>query len=131
MTGGLRLPARQREGGVSWPSSKWQTRREAGTQSYGLLTVLGGTDKAARLPKGWTGPVSMLGCPGFRKGARIFFGPHRESIAQFSVFRSPFLFSPAFGKSTRNGERRMKTELGRIRHHASADPGVSMAFSMA
>src|SRR5208283_182778 len=50
-----------------------QTRREAGTQSYGLLTVLrGGQFKAARLPKGWTGPVSMLGGPGFRKEARIF-----------------------------------------------------------
>src|SRR5262245_17669415 len=46
---------------------QWQTRREAGTQSYGLLTVRGGTDKAARLPKGWTGPVSTLG---FRASAR-------------------------------------------------------------
>src|ERR1700683_3374971 len=50
-----------------------QTRREAGTQSYGLLTVRGGTDKAARLPKGWTGPVSMLGLPGLRKESRIIF----------------------------------------------------------
>jgi hypothetical protein len=33
----------------------------------------GGRFKAARLPKGWTGPVSMSGFPGFRKEARIFF----------------------------------------------------------
>src|SRR5207245_11277328 len=52
-----------------------QPRREAGTQSYGLLTARGGADKAARLPKGWTGPVSMSGRPGFRKEARIFFAP--------------------------------------------------------
>src|SRR5580692_9724555 len=62
---------RNRDGVFGRPRQR-QTRREAGTQSYGLLTVRGGTDKAARLPKGWTGPVSTLGFPGFRKEARIF-----------------------------------------------------------
>ena len=32
----------------------------------------GGADKAARLPKGWTGPVSMSGRPGFRIGSPDF-----------------------------------------------------------
>src|SRR5438874_10200623 len=51
---------------------QWQTRREAGTQSYGLLTARGGADKAARLPKGWTGPRTYAWPPGHRKVARLF-----------------------------------------------------------
>ncbi len=46
---------------------QWQTRREAGTQSYGLLTARGGADKAARLPKGWTGPEKYAWFPGLQK----------------------------------------------------------------
>jgi hypothetical protein len=58
---------------------KRQTRREAGTQSCGLLSVRGGTVKAARLPKGWTGPVSKSGRPGPRKRARIVLRAHHFS----------------------------------------------------
>src|SRR5947199_135314 len=76
-------PGRTRAGalaGATGPLSRVRAARQpqvsvsraTATQSYGLLTVRGGTDKAARLPKGWTGPVSMLGLPGIRKDARIF-----------------------------------------------------------
>src|SRR5713101_1620110 len=77
---------RSNRDGVFGRPRQRQTRREAGTQSYGLLTVRGGTDKAARLPKGWTGPVSKLGLPGFREEARIVF------CASFSDRCSRFTF---------------------------------------
>jgi hypothetical protein len=54
-------------------SRKRQTHREVGTQSYGLFTVRGGTVKAARLPKGWTGPVDSSGAPRISQEIRGFF----------------------------------------------------------
>src|SRR5438105_10883509 len=44
-----------------------------GRKAMGSYPSEGGRFKAARLPKGWTGPVSMSGCPGVRKDTRIFF----------------------------------------------------------
>jgi len=42
----------------------------------------GGRFKAARLPKGWTGPESKSGRPGVRKDTRtyFFFYPSRFSL---------------------------------------------------
>src|SRR5713226_8028983 len=78
---------RSNRDGVFGRPRQRQTRREAGTQSYGLLTVRGGTDKAARLPKGWTGPESMLGLPGIRKDARIFFCARFGTLTKWKKFR--------------------------------------------
>jgi hypothetical protein len=39
----------------------------------GLNRSEGGPDKAARLPKGWTGPVSMSGNPGEETRLGLFF----------------------------------------------------------
>jgi hypothetical protein len=54
-------------------SIKANPSRGGDAKLWALNRPEGGTDKAARLPKGWTGPVSTLGAPGFRKEARIFF----------------------------------------------------------
>ena len=65
-------------------------------QTGWLLAVLGGTDKITRLRKGWTGPNSKLGAPGFLREARIFlrvvhFAPlfrlHRKPIENSSSAR--------------------------------------------
>ncbi len=45
---------------------------QGGAQSYGLFPVLVGRIEAARLPKGWTGPVRLLGKPALRKKGRLF-----------------------------------------------------------
>src|SRR5215472_10853216 len=76
----------EEDGAIGRPRQR-QTRREAGTQSYGLLTVRGGTDKAARLPKGWTGPVSKSG---LRASARKpgFFCPLSLVTCHLSLVRS-------------------------------------------
>src|SRR5437764_3759562 len=77
------------------PSSiKANPSRGGDAKLWALNRPEGGTDKAARLPKGWTGPVSMLGFPGFRKEARIFLCASRLRI----VNREPR--TACSGKST-------------------------------
>src|SRR5580692_4302281 len=98
---------RNRDGVFGRPRQR-QTRREAGTQSYGLLTVRGGTDKATRLPQGWTGPVSMLGLPGIRKDVRFFFCAYRP--IQIRVSRKDAMNA----KESAEIRRGMRSFLGRV-----------------
>src|SRR5437899_1522482 len=66
-------PRHFKEDGALGRPRQRQTRRETGAQSDGLLTVRGGTDKAARLPKGWTGPHKYAWFSGLPKGSPDFF----------------------------------------------------------
>src|SRR5439155_2716573 len=58
---------------------------DRGRKAMGSLPSRGGTDKAARLPKGWTGPVGMLGHPDLWIGVRVFFFS-AGALAPFSAF---------------------------------------------
>jgi hypothetical protein len=57
-----------------------------GTFNVGFFRSEGGTVKAARLPKGWTGPVSMLGTRGGIKPAPCYFA-HSTSQPHTSTNR--------------------------------------------
>src|SRR5262249_898831 len=72
-----------------------QTRREAGTQSYGLLSVRGGTVKAARLPKGWTGPESKSGVRASARGPGLFLRAWSREAASGAVDHVHQLAQPA------------------------------------
>src|SRR5262245_3030946 len=59
---------------MNLPSSiKANPSRGGDAKLWALNRPEGGTDKAARLPKGWTGPVSKSGRPGFLGGSPDFF----------------------------------------------------------
>src|SRR5262245_19701972 len=52
-----------------------QTRRKAGTQSYGPAEILPGFRRVARLPNGWADSMQTMGpVPAFRR-ARVFQEP--------------------------------------------------------
>jgi hypothetical protein len=53
-------------------SSQASPPQGGGALVTGSIPSEGGRFIAARLPKGWTGPVSKSGTPGFRKEARFF-----------------------------------------------------------
>ena len=69
----LTLITLARDDAVKSSSTKANPSRGGDAKLWALTPSEGGRFKAARLPKGWTGPVSMLGYRRFRKEAPDIF----------------------------------------------------------
>src|SRR6516162_5086592 len=67
--------------GSSPSSTKANPSRGGDAKLWALTRPEGGTDKAARLPKGWTGPVRRLGRPGLSRERPGFFYARRARPA--------------------------------------------------
>src|ERR1700682_4566334 len=84
-----------------------------GRKALGLDRSAGGTDKAARLPKGWTGPASTSGIRASLE-ARIFYalGGKRQCIRPAKLSRSYTKAASALWLA-----RRASFEVARYRNH--------------
>src|SRR5262249_59074436 len=74
------------------PSSKRQTRREAGAQSYGLLTALGGRLRLPGCRKDGQHP-SFDQAAGFPPGS-LFFAHGHNGVCGQTLSASPTTFLP-------------------------------------
>src|SRR5947209_3553473 len=79
----------------------------------------GGRLEAARLPKGWTGPVRTSGHPGARKGPRVLFArplPEWRLAAGTPAFPRPCRRTGAGGAGgTFSGTVQLERTIGPVR----------------